>query len=183
MPDQVVPPMESPGSAEVRVVPADAPAPARRMSARMQTSARPKKPQDSSSKFAVPNGAASKAVSVGPASAPQLPPAERKPNRRAACSGRNKAAPRQARRRPTEKGRRSQHDREGRRKEPGKVFNPALHAHLVAQRPQDVVAAQHEEEAGERPQRRGDLAPVDPDDTVQRGVREVQRRLDELIIP
>src|SRR5213594_3150236 len=57
----------------------------------MQTSARPRKPQDTSSRFAVPSGAASKAVSVGPASAPQLPPAERKPNRRAACSGRNKS--------------------------------------------------------------------------------------------
>src|SRR2546427_2136585 len=57
----------------------------------MQTTARPRKPQDTSSKFAVPNGAASNAVSVGPASAPQLPPAERKPNRRAACSGRNKS--------------------------------------------------------------------------------------------
>src|SRR5438309_11058669 len=89
MPDQVVPPMESPGSAGVRVVPADAPA--RRTSAWMQTSARPKKPQDTSSKFAVPSGAASKAVSVGPASAPQLPPAERKPNRRAACRGRNRS--------------------------------------------------------------------------------------------
>src|SRR2546422_597631 len=89
-PDQVVPPMESPGSAGGRV-PADARAPAGPMSAVMQTSARPRKPQDSSSKFAVPNGAASKAVSVGPASAPQLPPAERKPNRRAACSGRNKS--------------------------------------------------------------------------------------------
>ena len=47
----------------------------------------------------------------------------------------NEAPARQARRRPTEKGRRCEHDREGRRKEPGKVFNPALHAHLVAQRP------------------------------------------------
>src|SRR6266446_1501597 len=91
MPDQVVPPIESSTSAGVWAAPADAPAPPRRMSARMQTSARPRKPQDISSKFADPNGAASKAVSVGPASAPQLPPAERKPNRRAACSGRNKS--------------------------------------------------------------------------------------------
>src|SRR5439155_4293088 len=90
----------------------------------------------------------------------------------------NEAATRQARGRPTEKGRRSQHDREVRRKEPGYVFDPALHAHLVAQRPQHVVAAQHEEEAGERPQRRGDLAAVDPDEAAQRGVREGQQRLD-----
>src|SRR5438093_4759199 len=196
----------------------------------MQTTARPRKRQDTSSKFAVPNGAASSAVSVGPASTPQLPPADTKPKRRSACSGRNKssmrlqksdttnklktltqtknarataggaceqgvedehvgdeekkgpgneAPARQTRCRPTEKRRRCEHGREGRRKEPGKVFNPALHAHLVAKRPQDVVAAQHEEEAGERPQRRSDLAPVDPDDAVQRGVREIQRRLDD----
>src|ERR1700704_2494546 len=84
--------MESLGSAGVRVVPADALGPARRRGAWRQTSARPRKPQDTSSKFAVPSGTASKAVSVGPTSAPQLPPAERKPNRRAACSGRNKSA-------------------------------------------------------------------------------------------
>src|SRR5258706_5040725 len=92
MPDQVEPPMESPGSAGVRAVPADAPAPARRTSAVMQTSARPRKPQDTNSKFAVPNGAASKAVSVGPPSAPQLPPAARKPKRHAPCSRRDKSA-------------------------------------------------------------------------------------------
>ena len=92
MPDQVVPPIESPGSAGIRAGPVEAPTPARRVSAMMQTSARPRKPQDTSSKFAVPSGAARKAVSVGPASAPQLPPAERKPNRRADCSGRNKSA-------------------------------------------------------------------------------------------
>src|ERR1041385_317998 len=57
----------------------------------MQTRARPRKPQESNSRFAVPRGAASKAVNVGPASAPQLPPAERSPNRRPACSGRNKS--------------------------------------------------------------------------------------------
>src|SRR3977135_1980770 len=57
----------------------------------MQMSARPRKPQDTSSRFAVPSGAASKAVSVGPASAPQLPPADTNPNRRCACCGRNRS--------------------------------------------------------------------------------------------
>src|SRR5207245_9335521 len=57
----------------------------------MQTRARPRKPQESNSRFAVPSGAASKAVSVGPASAPQLPPADTKPKRRSACCGRNKS--------------------------------------------------------------------------------------------
>src|SRR5258706_463606 len=92
MPDQVVPPIESPCSAGERTGPAGAPVPAPRMSAAMQRSARPRKPQDTSSRFAVPSGAASRAVSVGPARAPQLPPAERKPNRRTDCSGRNKSA-------------------------------------------------------------------------------------------
>src|SRR6266566_5298585 len=57
----------------------------------MQASASPRKPQDTSSSFAVPRAAASDAVSAGPASAPQLPPAEMKPNSRAACSGRNRS--------------------------------------------------------------------------------------------
>src|SRR5258705_5010294 len=89
---QVVPPIESPCSAGERTGPAGAPVPAPRISAVMQRSARPRKPQDTSSRFAVPSGAASRAVNVGPARAPQLPPAERKPNRRADCSGRDKAA-------------------------------------------------------------------------------------------
>ena len=57
----------------------------------MQASASPRKPQDTSRSFAVPRPAASDAVSAGPASAPQLPPAETKPNSRAACSGRNRS--------------------------------------------------------------------------------------------
>src|SRR5207237_6440273 len=61
------------------------------MSAKMETRARAREAQDPNRQFAGPSGAASNAVSVGPASAPQLPPAEKKPKRRAACSGWNKS--------------------------------------------------------------------------------------------
>jgi hypothetical protein len=47
------------------------------------------------------------------------------------------------------------------------------HAHLVAQRPQDVVAAEHAEEVGERPEHGGKLAGLDGDEArdVARGGR------------
>src|SRR5215467_3521810 len=89
-PDHVVPPIESTaGAASGAGSPG---ASALRTSARMHTTASPRNPQETSSRFAVPRGAARNAVSVGPARAPQLPPAEMKPNRRAACAGRNKSA-------------------------------------------------------------------------------------------
>src|SRR4029077_18713248 len=89
MPDQVVPPIES-GRAASSQLETEASAP--RTSARMQTSARARNAADTSRRLAVPSGAARTAVKVGPASAPQLPPAEMKPNRRAACAGWNRSA-------------------------------------------------------------------------------------------
>ena len=58
----------------------------------MQTMAAARKAAETSSRFAVPSGAAASAVIVGPAMAPQLPPAAMAPYRRAACAASNRSA-------------------------------------------------------------------------------------------
>ena len=65
---------------------------------------------------------------------------------------RDEPPPRQPRHHGAEQRHRGQHRDEGRGEQPLQVAHPARDAHLVAQRPQHVVAGEQAEEVGERPE-------------------------------
>ncbi len=71
---------------------------------------------------------------------------------------RDEAPPRQARHQRAVDRHRGEHGEEGRGEQPLQVAHPARHAHLVAQRPQHVIAGEQAEEIGERPAQRPALA-------------------------
>ena len=84
---------------------------------------------------------------------------------------RNEAAPRHARHQRAIAGHRRQHGEKRRGEEPLQVLDAAGDAHLVAQRPQDVIAREQAEEVGERPEQRAHLFGSHGDDPRQPALR------------
>src|SRR5450756_2548375 len=123
-----------------------------------------------------PSGTDSPIVMTGPSSAPAVPPAPMKPNSRLPCSASNRSAMNDqntatANRLNTltqtknTRARQLCHQRtverlsykqrhEGSGEQPRQVPDAAGDAHLVAKRPEHVIAGKEREEIGEGPQRR-----------------------------
>ena len=77
---------------------------------------------------------------------------------------RDEAPPRQPRDERAVAGHGREHGDEGGGEEPLQVLDAARHAHLVAQRPQDVIRGEQAEEVGERPEERAHLLGPHDDD-------------------